>query len=556
MKKHEVEKKISTAVENVTPNKLDSIMSACTTQQGKIKIETIAKKKSVWGNVLKGTSVVAAVLILVFCLSLVLPLNTPKAPNTVTPTATESSVETVILFDVNPSFSIAVDADEKIVFIEAANEDAAEVMGDANYKGKTLDEAVDGIVEGMVEKGYLSELQNSVLVSVDDKNSDRGEKVRQKVAERVDECMKNRKLDGAVLSQPVDCEKKEYKDLAKEKDISVGKVVLIQKLISKDATLSFDDLSKLSVNQLALLLNSNQLGTEEIKQKGKASDKAYITKEAALEAALEKAGFAKEDVKEIEIEFKCKKGNLVYEVEFKVDLIEYEYKIDATTGEILKEEIETEDEDEDKDDDFGKNDKNDKDDDKEKPVIDTSTFIGEAEAQKIALKDLDIEESAAAFVETKIEKEDGVPEYYKVKIYLNDVKHVYKIDLTQGTILAHKENVLEKEDDKQEGNENHGGKGEHPDIPGNSGNGNHGENGGKGENGGMQAGNAIGKEKALEIVFADAGVAETDVTGIKVGYDHNRGKSEYEIKFKYNDTKYEYEVNAVTGEIIEKEINA
>lgn len=554
MKKQEVEKRINTAVDNATPNKLDSVMSACNTQQGNVKIETASNKSKLSGWI-KGTSVVAAVLILAICLTFIF---TPGS---------KSSAQTVILLDVNPSFSIAVDEDEKVVSVEAANADAAAVIGEKDYKGKTLDEAVDGIVEGMIEEGYIDEKQNSVLVSVEDDDTARGDKMREKVAERVNKNLKNCNVNGAVLSQSVKSDKKEYKALAKQYDISIGKAALIHELISKDATLSFEDLSKLSVNQIALISDSKQLATDAVKQTGTASDKAYISKDAALEAALTKAGFAKEDIKELEIEFNCKKGVMYYEVEFRKDFIEYEYKINATTGEIIKEEIEDDKKDDDKDDDKDNDKDNDKDDDKdddkdEKPIIDTSNFIGEAQAQTNALKDLGIEESAVAFIETKIETDDGVPEYYKVKIYTSEAKHVYKIDLTNGTVLAHKVTELNKQQgkpDKDNSDKTNNGVGN-----GNAGNGNQGGNGnhsgegynkGHGGNGDLHACNAIGKTRALEIVFTDAGIAESDAINVKIAYDYDDGKAEYEIEFIYNNTEYEYDIDAVTGEIIEKDID-
>ena len=93
--------------------------------------------------------------------------------------------------------------------------------------------------------------------------------------------------------------------------------VLIQEMISKDATLTFEDLAELSVNELAVISESKQLGTDSVKQTGTPSQKEYITKEAALEAALNRAGLTAEEIKELEIEFDCKKGTMFYEVEFR-----------------------------------------------------------------------------------------------------------------------------------------------------------------------------------------------------------------------------------------------
>lgn len=506
MKKQELEKKIGTAIENATPDNLDSIINACDTQQKTTIVEMPKQQKGGWKKVLKATSAVAAVLILVLCLSVILNPGT------------KSSAESVILLDVNPSFGITIDAEENVVSIKAQNEDAAKILGTTDHKGKHIEQVVNVIVDSMIENGYIGELRNSILVSVEDENAGRGDNLREKVAEMVKQRLQNCKVDGAVLSQAVDCNKKEYKDLAKQHDISVGKAALIQEMISKDATLTFEDLAELSVNELAVISESKQLGTDSVKQTGTASQKEYITKEAALEAALAKAGITAEEIKELEIEFDCEKGTMFYEVEFRVGHVEYEYMINATTGEVCKEEIENDDDD----------DQEDIDDDK--VIVDTSDFIGEAEAQKIALNDLGFEESAVAFVGTVLETDDGVPEYYKVKIYLDTTKHTYKIDLRSGAILAHKEKAL----------------------GGNNGNGN--GNGQQGNQHGAQAGaNAIGKEKALKLALADAGLQESEVLDIEIEYDHDDGKAVYEIDFKYDNMEYEYEIDASTGEILKKE---
>ena len=149
MKKQELEKKIGTAIENATPNKLDSIMNACDTQKKTTIIEMPKQKKGGWKKVLKATSAVAAVLILVLCLSVILNPGT------------KSSAESVILLDVNPSFSIKIDAEENVVSINAQNEDAAKILG--TTRGLPASEAAEKSLE---ESGLLEGLshENDVLL--------------------------------------------------------------------------------------------------------------------------------------------------------------------------------------------------------------------------------------------------------------------------------------------------------------------------------------------------------------------------------------------------------
>ncbi len=66
-----------------------------------------------------------------------------------------------------------------------------------------------------------------------------------------------------------------------------------------------------------------------------ASDNS-ITREEALDIAYNAAGVKKDDVRHPEIELDREGGKVVYEIEFKTATTEYEYEIDAATGEILK----------------------------------------------------------------------------------------------------------------------------------------------------------------------------------------------------------------------------
>ncbi len=65
-----------------------------------------------------------------------------------------------------------------------------------------------------------------------------------------------------------------------------------------------------------------------------------ITREAALDIAYADAGVTQENVRRPEIELDMERGVYVYEIEFKSEGVEYEYTLDAKTGEILKRESE------------------------------------------------------------------------------------------------------------------------------------------------------------------------------------------------------------------------
>lgn len=61
----------------------------------------------------------------------------------------------------------------------------------------------------------------------------------------------------------------------------------------------------------------------------------YIGKEAALAKALEHAGFTEAEISNIHIEFERDDQHAEYDIEFIKDYVEYDYDIDAETGEVI-----------------------------------------------------------------------------------------------------------------------------------------------------------------------------------------------------------------------------
>ena len=63
----------------------------------------------------------------------------------------------------------------------------------------------------------------------------------------------------------------------------------------------------------------------------------------------------------------------------------------------------------------------------------------------------------------------------------------------------------------------------------------------------------IGVDKAKSIALKDAGVSASSVTFTKAKLDRDDGVTVYEIEFYSGDTEYEYEINATSGAIRERD---
>ena len=226
-----------------------------------------------------------------------------------------------------------------------------------------LDVGVNAIIGSMLKNNYITEAQNSILVSVKNDDETKAKQLEERVSNEINELLKAQNINGAVLSQMYNDDDTVEK-LAQENNVSEGKANLINKIInagmkdSKGNAYTFNSLSKLSINELNILLNSKNVVLDKVSSKGTTNESQFIGGEKAKEIAFASAGVIAASVTNLEVELDCDDGILIYEVEFDAGRNEYEYDINAKDGNIVKSSIdvnddynEHDDDDDDRDDD-------------------------------------------------------------------------------------------------------------------------------------------------------------------------------------------------------------
>lgn len=315
-----IENMLRNAVSHAAPDARDAILSACDHEKGKVIY--MEKKRS---SPLRGFAAVAAVLVLI--IAGVFAVKNIGAPS--------DTLAAVVSLDVNPSIELNVDKDEKIISAKGLNDDGRRVLGDMELEGSSLEVAVNAVIGSMLKNGYLDDMANSILVSVSGVNGYDADKLRSTLADDV-----NRQLENcSVLSQDVSNADSDTVKLADKYGITVGKAALIRQIVAADSRHSFEELAPLSINELNLIADGKTLSG--IASNGAAaSSKAYIGRDAAVDAALGHAGVTRSEVRKLEVDLDYEHGSMVYEVEFKVGTAEYEYDIGAADGDIVWYEIE------------------------------------------------------------------------------------------------------------------------------------------------------------------------------------------------------------------------
>ena len=123
--------------------------------------------------------------------------------------------------------------------------------------------------------------------------------------------------------------------MATENEITRGKAQIILQLVSENPKYTVEELAKLSINELNILIGARHIKLENTSIEGTASTKVFIGKDNAVKIALDHAGVTASEARDLEVELEYDDGRWIYEVEFKANNKEYDYDIKALTGKIL-----------------------------------------------------------------------------------------------------------------------------------------------------------------------------------------------------------------------------
>lgn len=402
MTNEKMEQRLASAVEKTAPDDVGGVLSRCETRKGTVinmPIMKTAKRK--W------TILVAA------CLAVVLLAGGGVLYQQA------NAVASVVSLDVNPSIELKVNSSEKVLVCTPLNDDAKAILADmgegADLKGAKLDVAVNAIVGSLVRNGYLSSISSAIMISVEDKNADRAQKLQQELASAVDVALQTGESKASVLTQTVQ-QNAELDQQARENNISTGKAALVNRVLALNSALKFEELAAISVGELKDLIEAG-------------APAMPIGKDKALDIAVKAFGnTTSAQISYSEVDAELDETPAHYEVEIITQSgEEFEYKIDAYTGVILETKREAAD-------------------GTETPSGDSSfPTLGStnyAKVKAIILKYLGISENNIYDMNIKLEVEDGTL-VYEVEFKSDHIEYSFKINAATGVVLEYE---MERDD--------------------------------------------------------------------------------------------------------------
>lgn len=286
-----------------------------------------------------------------------------------------------------------------------------------------------------------------------------------------------------------------------------------------------------------------------------AAENSSIGNESAQNFAFADAGVDPASAQAVKVKFERFQGEFVYEVEFIAENTEYEYKINAADGSVVKKELKT----------------------VEGPgsTGQLPAAVTLEDAREIALADAGVSREQATFTEVEGDTEGGVP-VYEFQFYAGNVEYEYEINGQTGAIYSKKTTTYVTQDPgvaasapprqtnpptaqstqaptaqpPQPTPEPTQAPAVQPTQPPATA-------APQPTSQPQQGGKLyIGADAAKNAALSDAGLSAGQVWFTEVRMDYEDGVAVYELEFRTSTHEYEYEINAQTGAVYSRDMDA
>ena len=507
MNHSQLENKLAQAIEHASSDNLETILSRCQPQKGTVNV---MKKPRFRLNIM--IEIAACFLVLLIGVGLLVHFQ-----------GQSNAIASVISLDVNPSVQLDVNKKSKIINATALNSEGETILKEMDLKGTQLNVAVNAIVGSLLQHGYIDELANSILVTVEDDDTARGQELQHSITEQVTSALTSAQVNGAVLSQNVNHTNNPLQEKADEYGISVGKATLIDSLVKNSDHLKFEDLTGLTVNELNLLASEKPSISNNITSNGSASGNSYIGIESAKSIALKHAGVDSVNASFTSCEYDYEMGKMVYDIDFMAGTTKYDYDIDAVTGTIIKSSVE-----------------------ETAPAIPNTpntpvtppatnpTLIPAEQAKSIALSHAGQSASSVWDLNVELDQKNGVT-VYDIDFESSTAEYDYWVNASTGEIVhSYSEPHVPAQPavtPQPPVAPTPAPAPVQPPAPA------------------QPSGPSISAEQARDLALAQAGLSLGSVYDLEVELDTENGVLVYKIEFEYNGVDYDYEVNASTGAV-------
>ena len=345
MKKRDLKRKILEAYKSDTPDLCSRVLASCENERQEPAVQSVYKpaRRSSFYSVFKRVAAVCICLVL-FISGLSVGRYIPRDGGTLP----HAVAETFVYLDVNPSIELQIDGEDKIVACIAANADAEVILTDLKLDGVDMNTALTAIVGSMYVNGYLTEDSNSILVSVDSKDSAKTQALLSSISDKINNVFDKTDMECSIIAQGLLADDN-LKQRAEDNGVSVGKMYLVDKMIESIENYGSEDaptLTDMSIRELSLIYSTRpHKGSENDpfdKDVSRGEIGGFVKQDDALTALVASIEIDISNVEDYEIKVEINhidgKPQMVYTLMIKLKNDEniYEFEVDCKDGGIVK----------------------------------------------------------------------------------------------------------------------------------------------------------------------------------------------------------------------------
>ena len=150
--------------------------------------------------------------------------------------------------DINPSVELGVNAFDKVISVEAYNEDGKKILEGTNLINYDIDNAVSTMVSNAISEGYINKDGSSAIEITTSTNKENiANKLEKSLKDVTNETLNSNDVDANIQTENVALSRR---DEARELGITPGKLNLIQKLQELDPTINIENYKDSSVKNI------------------------------------------------------------------------------------------------------------------------------------------------------------------------------------------------------------------------------------------------------------------------------------------------------------------
>ncbi|HAS72960.1 MAG TPA: hypothetical protein DCS67_02315, partial [Clostridiales bacterium UBA8960] len=159
------------------------------------------------------------------------------------------ALRTILYLDVNPSIAISLNAKDKVIGLDARNDDGEIILKDLHFRGKSLEFLTLEILHRLRTEHYLENQQDVMLVSVYSANPEKANIQIERIDRLLKDALERINIEPVLIMQTMQ-PSGTIEQLAKNYNISESRLHFIGLLMRFNQNLVLDELVTMSLQEL------------------------------------------------------------------------------------------------------------------------------------------------------------------------------------------------------------------------------------------------------------------------------------------------------------------